>query len=445
MIDKDLTKGSITKQLLLFSIPFLLSNLLQSLYGVIDMWIVGKFSGPVSIAAINNGGQVINLLTNVITSLCSGSVIIIGQYWGANKRDEICKLFQTLSLTLTAIGIVILSFILLKSDYIMNLIKVPINSYAETKDYLIITACGIFFIIGYNMLSSVMRGLGDSKHPLAFVTLACIINIVLDFILVAKFKFGAAGTAWGTILSQGISMLCCSIFLAKHTKLLQMSKMLFDVEKMKLIFKVGIPNVIQGVTINFSFLIMNVLVNEIGLNASAAVGVASKFNNFIVMPIIAMGASISALVAQNVGANQLKRAKNTFYVGMLFAEIFGICAFIITQFFPLKIITFFSTDTAVIDVGIKYLLCLSIEYMLLPILMCLNGLMLGTGHALFISVTSILTSVVVRIPIAYFFVKSLDWGINGVGLAAPTATFIGLLITATFFISGKWKEKAVII
>lgn len=440
-IDKDLTQGSITKQLLMFSIPFLLSNVFQTLYSIVDMVILGKFSGPISMAAINNGGQVINIFTNIVTSICSGVTVIIGQNYGAGKTHRISKVIQNLYIILITIGAFILTFILLFSDLLLEFMKVPQNSYIETKNYLIITTWGIFFIIGYNIFSSIMKGVGDSKHPLLFVCMACLINIGLDLIFVGLLGYGAAGAAIGTICSQGVSMLCCWLFLKMNTEILQRQRLSFDLGITKIILKMGIPNSVQSVVINGSFFIMAILVNGIGLSASAAVGAVSKFNNFAVMPSFAMGASISMIVAQNIGAGKIERVKNTLYVGVLAVGTFGLLIFIIAQNYSMEIVSFFSDDVIVQKLGVHYLKSLSIDYLFIPMLMCLNGVILGSGHAIFISLISVFTSIAVRIPCAFLLGEILEPKIIGIGFTAPDTTFISLIITIIYYKKGKWKKR----
>ena len=444
-IETDLTTGNIKNKRLLFSIPFLLSHILQSIYDVVDMFVVGRYVGPVGISAINNGGQVINMLTNIIVGLCTGATVIVGQYYGASKKNEIQKIFQTLVTVLFILGFVIFVCIQLGANSILLLMKVPESSLNDTKNYLLITVCGIFFILGYNLFSAIMRGLGDSKNPLIFISIACFANIIFDFLLVGGLKLGVAGAALGTIFAQGISMICSGIFLMRNSNLFHKIKIKIDYEKVKMIFKVGIPISIQNVVINISFLVIAVLVNEIGVNASAAVGVVSKINNFAIMPAVAMGASISALVAQNIGASKHKRAKSALYFGTFITEIIGLIMFLIIRCFPKEILSFFSADVGMINAGMDYLLFLSIDFLFAPILLCLNGFLIGIGRTAFSSLESIMTSIGIRIPTAFLFGKILGWGIKGVGLAAPSATISGLIAALIFYNLCQWERNSYLV
>lgn len=442
-IEKNLTTGSVVRQLVAFSFPFLLSNLLQTLYSVVDMIIVGKYSGAVGISAINNGGQIINMLTNIITGLCTGATVVIGQYFGASEKKKINTVFQTTSFLLIIMGSAILVFMFFNVDNVMEWMRIPEVSYMETKKYLIITTCGIFFICGYNLFSAVMRGMGDSKNPLIFVGIACIINVFLDIVLIGVFNLGTKGAAIGTVCSQGISMFCCAFFLMKNAKLLhiKLKKENFDLREMKLVVNIGIPISVQNVIINLSFIFIAVLVNEIGVNASAAVGVVSKFNNFAIMPAVAMGASLSTIVAQIIGAKKIERVKETLYVAMVIVGSIGVIIFLISQMYTESVISLFSSDKSLLKEGIVYLKYLSIDYIFVPCLLCLNGVITGTGHAIFSSAVSIVTSVFIRVPVAYIFGKILGWGLKGVGIAAPAATVIGVIVTCLFFYSGRWKQQ----
>ncbi len=310
-LERDLTKGSVVKQLIMFALPFMLSNLIQSFYNVADMYIVGKFCGPAGISAVNIGGQVTFLMTNLVVGLCVGGTVIVAQYLGNDRRKEVVECIGTLLVSLLGAAVVITVVMLFISTQILNLIQTPEESFAQAREYLDITIMGTLFIFGYNALSAIMRGMGDSRRPLYFVTIACALNIVLDYILVGGFGMEAKGAAIATVFSQGVSMALCVIYLKTHDFVFdfKLKSFRFYPHHFKVLMKVGVPTSIQNVISNFSFLVLTTIANQFGVAASAGLAVVGKYNGFAIMPTVAVGSSISAMAAQNIGAGQLDRAK----------------------------------------------------------------------------------------------------------------------------------------
>ncbi len=444
--ENNLSKGSVVKQLIVFSYPFLLSNLIQTLYGVVDMIIVGKYAGTASMSGVNIGGQISFVITNAVFGLCVGATVLIGQYLGAGKKDELRETIGTLFSSLALLAVVITVGSLIFDDPLLKLIRTPAESYSEAKSYFIVTMLGTIFIFGYNALSAIMRGMGDSKNPLIFVTIACVVNIGLDLLLVAVFKTGAMGAAIATIVSQAISMILCILYLARNNFIFdfKLSSFGFHNDRLKLLLKIGIPTSIQNIAINTSFLFLTALVNSIGFVASAAVGAVGKLTGFAILPAIAMSSSVSAMSAQNLGAGEEKRASKTMKIGMLIAVAINTTIFILVRLFPEELLSIFNDDPDMIAQGVVYMSSLSYDYLTVPFIFCLNGLFIGSGHTTFSLINGIMSSLLIRIPAAYIFGMVLDMGIWGVGLGAPIASLISLVLCVWFYFSGKWK-KAVII
>lgn len=445
-VAKNLTEGNVGKQLLIFALPFMLSNIIQSLYNVADMLIVGQFGGPTGISAVNNGGQVTFLMTNLVVGLCAGGTVIIAQYIGSKQNKAVEETIGTLLTTLLLVGIVMTVVMFIIATPILKLIQVPKESFAQTKEYLDITVAGCIFIFGYNGLSAIMRGLGDSKRPLIFVTIACVVNIVLDLILVGYFRLGAKGAAIATITSQALSMVLCIIYLAKNDFPFDFKLKSFGIHKHRLntLLKIGIPTSVQNVVTNISFLVMTTLVNSISVNASAAVGVVGKFNSFAILPAIAIGSSISAVAAQNIGAGRQDRAKHTMNIGMAMAIGVSLIIFALAQAFPGQILSLFNDDAEMITAGIEYMRVFSFDYIIAPFVFCLTGLITAAGHTKMALLTSLSSSLLIRIPVAIIFGKALDMGLIGIGLGAPVASFVGLIIAAIYIYSGKWKRSTIV-
>lgn len=444
--ENDLSKGNVVRQLILFALPFLVSSIVQSLYNVADMLIVGNFSGTASMSGVNIGGQVTFILTNIVVGLCSGGTVLIAQYLGAKRQNDMRDTIATLMSTLLAAGVLITIVMLILKNQVLVLIKTPAESFDEASRYLTVTVIGIIFIFGYNVLAAVMRGMGDSKRPFYFVLIACVTNIFLDLLLVAGFRMGAFGAAVATVFSQALSMILCIGYMVRHDFIFDFkpSSFKFHREKMSLIVKIGLPAAIQNGITSFSFLIITALVNTIGgVNASAAVGVVGKFNGFAIMPAVAMGSSVATMCAQNIGAGQWDRATKTCRVGTLIAVGCSYIIFVLVQLFPQPILEMFDNNPDMIRNGVEYFRTFSFDYLLVPLCFSINGLYIASGHTTFSLINSILSSVALRVPASILFGSVLGMGIRGVGLGAPIASLGSLLLIIWFYFSGKWRENVV--
>lgn len=444
--ENDLSKGNVVRQLVLFAFPFLVSSIVQSLYNVADMLIVGNFSGTASMSGVNIGGQVTFILTNIVVGLCSGGTVLVAQYLGAKRPKDMEDTIATLMSTLLAAGVIITVLMLVLRNQVLSLIKTPAESFEEASRYLTVTVIGIIFIFGYNVLSAVMRGMGDSKRPFYFVLIACVTNIFLDLLLVAGLGMGAFGAAVATVFSQALSMIFCIIYLVKHDFLFDFkpSSFKFHRKKMELIVKIGLPAAVQNGVTSFSFLIITTLVNTIGgVNASAAVGVVSKVNGFAIMPAVAMGSSVATMCAQNIGAGQWERARKTCKVGTLIAVMCSYAIFVVVQAFPGQILVLFDKNPDMIASGIQYFRTFSFDYLLVPICFSVNGLFIASGHTTFSLLNSVMSALLLRIPASVLFGSVLGMGLGGIGLGAPVASLGSLILIVWFYFSGKWKENVV--
>lgn len=445
-IEKNLTEGSVVKQLILFALPFMLSNLIQSLYNVADMLIVGRFCGPVGISGVNIGGQVTFLMTNLVIGLSVGGTVVIAQFLGCGDRKAVRECIGTLLTSLIAAAVLMTTVMLLVSDQILKLIQTPAESFAQARSYLDITIMGTVFIFGYNALSAIMRGMGDSKRPLYFVAIACVCNIFLDLLLVGVFRMEAKGAAIATVVSQAISMLLCILYLKKADFIFdfKISSFCFKKDRFATLMKVGIPTSIQNMITNVSFLVLTTLVNGFGVSASAAVGVVGKFNSFAILPAIAVGSSISAVAAQNIGAGEVERARKTFHIGTALAMAISLPIFVLARIFPAQIIELFDKDPEMIACGVTYMKSFTFDYIIAPFVFCLNGLITGAGHTTFASVNGILSALGFRIPFALLFGMALDMGLLGIGLGAPLGSLGAAVIAVVYYLSGKWKTSTVV-
>ena len=441
--EKNLSEGNVVKQLILFSLPVLISNIIQSLYSTVDMLIVGNFATDAAMSGVTIGGQVSFIITNMVFGLSVGATVLIGQYKGAENRQGIQEVIATLLVSLAVASVFITTIMIALADPILKIINTPIESYDEAKRYFIISMMGTIFIFGYNALSALMRGLGDSKNPLIFVAIACGVNVVLDLVFVAQFGMGAAGAAWATVISQAISVVLCIIYLARNNFIFDFSLKSFKAfskEQLKLILKVGIPTSIQNVASGLSFLFLTTLVNSFGVMASAAVGAVGKLNGFAILPGIAMSTSISAMSAQNIGAGKYNRASLTMFTGAAIALGISIVIFALVGIFPEFFMGMFGDDPEFIRCGVEYIKTFKYDYLSAPIFFCFNGLFIGSGHTTFSLVNGILSSILFRIPASYIFGILMGWGLIGVGFGAPVASVAALILCIIFYVTGKWKK-----
>ncbi len=453
MADKfrqDLTRGSVTKQLMKFAIPFLLSNLLQALYSVADMIIVGRFSGDkgtICIIGVNIGSQINILVTGAALGLAVGGTVLIAQYGGAHKFDEQRKTIGTLMTLYMLVAVAFTIIMLLFGKVLLDILGTPQIAYKEAENYYIICMSGLIFMFAYNVISAILRGMGDSKRPLYFVLIAAIANVIGDLILVGPFKMGAAGAAFATVGAQALSVILSIIYLAKNKFFADyhVSDFKIDKEKAKTILKIGLPNSVQQVVISFSFLTLTALVNSLPNAdiASACQGIGGKVNSFAILPALAMSSAVSSMAGQNIGAGEIERAKKTMLNGMVIAFCISAIVFVIVQIFPDFIIGLFDKNTEVIDTGRTYLRFIAIDYLLVPFVFCMNGLAIGAGYTNFALFNACFSSILVRVPLAYFIVKVSTLGFNGVGLATGLASVASLIVAIIFITSGKWKNPKI--
>ena len=450
MADKfrqDLTRGSVGKQLIKFSIPFLLSNLLQAFYSVADMIIVGRFCGTHGITGVNIGSQINILVTGAAFGLAVGGTVLIAQYGGARKFDEQKKTIGTLFTAYMLLAVICTAVMLLLGDTLLKVLNTPEVAYTEAFNYYMICMSGLVFMFAYNVISAILRGMGDSKRPLYFVLIATIVNIIGDIILVGPFKMGAAGAAIATVTAQALSVVLSIIYLAKNHFFVGYKKSDFKIDgaKMKMLIKLGLPSSVQQVVVSFSFLTLTALINSLPNAdiASACQGIGGKVNSFAILPALAMSSAVSSMAGQNIGAGDTRRAKKTMLTGMGIA--FGISAvvFVIVQLFPGQIISLFDTNPEVIRTGADYMRFIALDYIFVPFVFCMNGLAIGAGYTNFALFNACFSSILVRVPFAYLIVHFTDLGFNGIGLATGLASLASIIVGAIYVASGKWKTPKI--
>ncbi len=439
----DLTRGRVASKLVRFSIPLLLSNLLQALYNVADMVIVGQYCGDAGISGVAIGGQVTFLVTQIFGGFAVGGTILIAQYIGARRYEDEKQAVGTL-FSLFAIAAVVITAVMLPLHApILRLLDTPEASFADASAYLQVTLGGTIFILGYNSVSAVLRGMGDSRRPLVFVAIAAVLNIILDIIFVGPLGWGAFGAALATVIAQAVSFLFAAITLARSNFIFDFKPRSFSIhrDKAKLIFKLGLPVAIQGGITSLSFLALTGLANRIGgLVASTVIGISGKVNSFAILPNVAFSSAVSAMAGQNIGAGEHDRAKKTMWIGLRLSVALAAVIFALVQLFPGPVLSLFNAGPESMEMGISYLRVISFDYLLTALLFSMNGLITGSGHTEISLINTVLSSIVLRVPLAYLFTLGLSMGMTGLGLSVPLATLGPILITALFIRGGAWKK-----
>ncbi|MDD3693585.1 MAG: MATE family efflux transporter [Oscillospiraceae bacterium] len=453
---RDMTQGSVVSHLVRFSLPFLAANLLQALYNMVDMLIVGRYCGPVGTSAVGAGGTVIILVTNMISGLAVGGTVLTAQFLGARRQQDMERTVGTM-FTLYAIASVIFTAVmLLMNRRILMLLNVPSEAFDEALSYLNICMGGTVFVFGYNAVSAVLRGMGNSRHPLLFVAISTVINIILDIIFVSPLGMGVSGAAWATIIAQAVSFILSVIFLRKRNFLFDFHPRSFRIQKNKAIqlLKIGLPTSLQGTLVSFSFMWLMRLANDIaGIVGLNALSITGKVNGIAILPAIAMQVSVSSMVGQNLGAGKPARARKAVFAAMALAFAFSLSVFVIVNLFSKQIMLMFlgSGNTELplevieqcIISGSEYMRYFSYDYLIVCFSFCINGLAMGAGQTLFSLFNAMASALLLRVPVAWLLGVHFDLKLVGVGLAAPIAGLGSLLIGIVYFISGSWRKSSI--
>ncbi|WAG68372.1 MATE family efflux transporter [Clostridium sp. CF011] len=444
--ENTLTEGKVIPTLLKFAFPFLLASLLQALYGAADLLVVGQFDNSAQVSAVATGSQIMQTITSVILGLTTGGTILIGNYLGAKKYKDIAESVGTIICTFGIIAAVLTVIMVVMTGTITNLMNTPTEAFKYTKQYIFICSCGIPFIIGYNALSGILRGLGNSKAPLFFIAVACVTNIMVDLILVGGFHMGAPGAAIATIAAQAISFIIGVLYIKKIGFNFEFHRSHIRIEagKAKKVFKLGLPIALQDGLINISFIIITAVINVMGLTASASVGVVEKIIVFTMLPTIAFASAIAAMTAQNMGAGKKERAKQCLYIGTGCSLILGIICYAYAQWNPTSLTALFSRDTAVIETAALYIKSYSIDCILVCFVFCMNSFFSGCGNSLFPMIHSLIATFIIRIPLSFVLSKIVGMTLYEIGFASPLATFASLVMCIIYIKSGKWNNNKII-
>lgn len=443
MKELDLTQGSVPKVLLRFAMPFLIANVLQALYGGADLFVVGQYDDAASVAGVAIGSQVMQTITGIILGLTTGTTILIAMGTGAKDDRKVAATIGTSVYFFTVTGIILTLVMVLFHRPIAALMHTPEEAMADTLHYILICSAGIPFIMGYNVVCGILRGLGDSKSPLYFVGLACIINIGADFLLVGGFGMRAAGAAIATVLSQGISFLTALWFLHRRGFHFEFTRrdIRFHKDLSRRIVTLGAPIALQDALINVSFLIITVIVNQMGVIASASLGVVEKIIIFAMLPPTAMAAAVATMTAQNYGAGLIQRMSRCLYSGIGISLVFGVSVCVYSQFLPETLTGIFTNDPAVIEMAAGYLCGYSIDCVMVSFVFCINSYFSGQGNSWFPMIHSMIATFLFRIPLSYLCGQLDPTDLVLMGYAPPLSTLVSLLICFWYLKRNKRKLR----
>lgn len=431
----NFTEGNILKKLSLFMLPVLGALILQAAYGAVDLLVVGRFGSTAGLSAVSTGSQLMNLVTFMVTQLAMGATVLIARYLGEKKPERIGAVLGGTTVVFAILATVLFVLLVFFAHPIAVLMQAPSEALGLTTRYVRICGMGIFFIVAYNMLAAIFRGLGDSKSPLLFVLVACLINIAGDLLFVAGFKMDAAGAAIATVMAQAVSVVLAIVILLKKDLPFTLKKSDFRLNpQCRKFLQVGLPLALQEVLTQASFLALCAFVNRLGLTASSGYGVASKIVSFAMLIPSALMQSMASFVAQNVGASKPKRAKQAMFTGMGIGLVFGCAVFALVMLKGDVLAGIFSTDAEVVQKGFEYLKGFAPETILTAILFSMLGYFNGNNKTVFVMIQGLVQTLLVRLPMSYLMSIQPNASLTKIGLAAPVSTLVGVLLNTAFYL-----------
>lgn len=438
---RDLTRGSVRGQLIRYAVPIMTTSLLQAIYGIVDMLVVSRLVGDTGASAVNNANQISFLITNVAIGLSNGGSVLVGQYFGSGDRENREKTIGTFMTIFAVTGAVAALLFFLLSGQITAWLRAP--AYNDTYDYLSISAWGYFAVFVYNMLASTLRAVGNSRTPLYCALISTVLNIGLDVLFVGPLGMGTGGAALATVIAQYISVFLALGYMLFHRGIFSFSPALFrpDREKLRLIFKVGVPCAIQWTIASISWLAVTWLINGYGVTCSAASGVNSKIRDFSHVFILAMSTGTSSMIAQTLGARKYDRAKDVMYTAMRLSLVLAGISVAISAIFAPQLAGLFTDDAEVIKYAALNLRIEMISELWYAIFLIYHSLMTGAGHTKLVLFSSFCNCILVRVPLAILL--NALFGIVGIYAACAVAPIVSIPIGMIYTKRGSWRTSLV--
>lgn len=444
-LSKDFTKGNTAKQLLYFSLPFMASNALLVLYSTIDMMIVGEYVGTPGLSAVSQSSQIVNFAIMVCLGFSNAGQVLISQALGIGKHKEMNELIGTIFVFVSAIAAVLSAFILLFPYQLLNAINIPPESEEMAVDYLVICSAGLIFTAGYNLISAVLRGMGDSKRPFIFIAIASAVNLALDFLFTGALGLGVAGAAWATIIGQAVSFLFSLFYLYKHKVAFGFDfKWKSFVPKMRyvsMILRIGTPMAIQSGFINVSMLVVSRLVNSIDVVASATFGAGVKIDDIVNKICLGIQYAAVPMISQNIGAGKPERAKRVVYLAIAYSAVLTVFFMAMYLLFGKELFMMFSDDPLVHEMSSEFIRAILWMFPAFAIMRGSGAFIQGIGNAKLSMVLAILDGVVLRIGLSWLFGIFFGWGFYGFVLGYGLAPYGFAIPSMIYFLSERWKRR----
>ncbi len=443
-MERNLTQGSVLKNIVRFSLPFLLSYLLQTLYGMADLFIIGQYGTVAETTAVSIGSQVMHMLTVMIVGLAMGTTVYVGQAVGARDSERAARGIGNTVAVFLAVSLALTLVLAALVRPVAAVMSTPADAVPGTIDYLTVCFMGIPFITAYNVISAIFRGLGDSKSPMVFIAIACAANIVLDYVFMGALHMGPAGAALGTTLSQAVSVGTSLVMMRRRSMGISLKKTDFrpDRRVMGSMLKTGIPVALQDGLIQIAFIIITIIANNRGLNDSAAVGIVEKIISFLFLVPSSMLSTVSALGAQNMGAGKPQRAVDTLRYGAMLCTGFGLAVAVLMQFIAEPVVALFTDSSEVARLGGQYLRGYVWDCMFAGVHFCFSGYFCAIGRSGLSFMHNIIAIGLMRVPGVYLTSRLFPATLLPMGLATASGSVISVIICVIAFMALKRKEKA---
>ncbi|WP_074116366.1 MATE family efflux transporter [Clostridioides difficile] len=441
---KDLTTGHEGKSIFFFAMPMLIGSLFQQLYNTADSIIVGRFIGKEAMAAVSGANPIMFLLVAALMGVSLGFSILVSQFYGSGDLKKVKATIDT-TYILLFIGSILISILgIVFGGPMLKLMNTPESVFAQSKLYLTIIFSGILFSAGYNSVSAILRGLGDSVTPLYFLIIATILNIVLDLTFIVVLRMGVEGVALATIMAQAVSFIISIIYLNKKHEVLKfkIKGIVYDNKIFKDGLRLGLPSGVQQMLFSIGNMALQFLVNSYGTSAMAAFGAGLRIENFISLPIMNLGSAVSTFVAQNIGAGENERVKKGIRESIKMTLVLAVTVIALILLFRENLIALFNTDKDVIKIGSSYLFIIGAFFLFIGTSFVLSSAMKGAGDSMFALISSIVSLWLGRLPASYMLSKF--FGTDGIWMGIPFGWTLGLIVTVIYYKKGHWKTKAIV-
>lgn len=446
---RDLTQGSVTKQLLRFAFPFMLSNLLQTVYNMVDMIVVGQYVGKVGLSAVSTGSEILHLITFIGMGFSNAGQVMISQYVGRKDMDSVKKTIGNMFTVILSASLVLTVLCFIFGDALLVLLNVPEEAYSEAYSYSIVCFAGLFFVYGYNIVSAILRGMGDSKRPFVFIAIAAVMNLVLDLLFVAVFHWASFGAALATVMGQGFSFIVSLVYLYRRREAFGFDFKLrsFRLEKtvLKPLVKLGMPMMLQSCAINISMLYVTSYINSYGVIASAVSGVGNKISLIMNVVSNSMNLAGASMIGQNLAAGKQKRVPRIVGTSLIVSCGFALILSLVMISFPEQVFSVFNSEQEVLAMAREYAPIACVNFFGFATRAPFFSLINGIGFASFGLLVGLIDGVIARIGLIILFDKAFHLGLIGIWLGHALAGYTCSFIGGAYFLSGKWKTRKLII